>query len=77
MLLFPKDCWNLSFGHERGAFTSAVTTRIGRFEAADSGTIFLDEIAEMSPAMQAKLLRVTQEKEFERVGSSETRLVDL
>ncbi len=65
------------FGHERGAFTSAVTTRIGRFEAADSGTIFLDEIAEMSPAMQAKLLRVTQEKEFERVGSSETRLVDL
>lgn len=64
------------FGHERGAFTSAVATRLGRFEMADSGTIFLDEIAEMSPAMQAKLLRVTQEKEFERVGSSETRSVD-
>lgn len=65
------------FGHERGAFTSAVTTRIGRFEMADSGTIFLDEIAEMSPAMQGKLLRVTQEKEFERVGSSETRSADV
>lgn len=65
------------FGHERGAFTSAVSKRIGRFEMADSGTIFLDEIAEMSPAMQAKLLRVTQEKEFERVGSSETRSVDV
>ncbi len=65
------------FGHERGAFTSAVTTRLGRFEMADSGTIFLDEIAEMSPAMQAKVLRVTQEKEFERVGSSETRSVDV
>lgn len=65
------------FGHERGAFTSAVTTRLGRFEIADSGTIFLDEIAEMSPAMQAKVLRVTQEKEFERVGSSETRSVDV
>ena len=65
------------FGHERGAFTSAVTTRLGRFEMADSGTVFLDEIAEMSPAMQAKLLRVTQEKEFERVGSSKTRSVDV
>ncbi len=65
------------FGHERGAFTSAVTTRLGRFEMADSGTVFLDEIGEMSPAMQAKLLRVTQEKEFERVGSSETRSVDV
>ncbi|NLS44894.1 MAG: sigma-54-dependent Fis family transcriptional regulator [Firmicutes bacterium] len=65
------------FGHERGAFTSAIATRIGLFEAADSGTILLDEIAEMSPAMQAKLLRVTQEKEFERVGSSKTRMVDV
>lgn len=65
------------FGHERGAFTSAVTRRLGRFEVADTGTIFLDEIGEMSPAMQAKLLRVTQEKEFERVGSSQTIRVDV
>ncbi|MGE5587301.1 MAG: sigma-54-dependent transcriptional regulator [Clostridia bacterium] len=65
------------FGHERGAFTSAVTKRLGRFEVADMGTIFLDEVGEMSPAMQAKLLRVTQEKEFERVGSSQTIRVDV
>ncbi|MEW5866985.1 MAG: sigma-54 dependent transcriptional regulator [Bacillota bacterium] len=65
------------FGHERGAFTSAVVRRLGRFEIADTGTIFLDEIGEMSPAMQAKLLRVTQEKEFERVGSSQTIRVDV
>ena len=65
------------FGHERGAFTSAIETRIGRFEAADSGTIFLDEVAEMSPSMQSKLLRVTQEKEFERVGSSKSQKVDV
>ncbi|MGE5572333.1 MAG: sigma-54-dependent transcriptional regulator [Bacteroidota bacterium] len=65
------------FGHERGAFTSAVARRLGRFEVADTGTIFLDEVGEMSPAMQAKLLRVTQEKEFERVGSSQTMRVDV
>jgi len=65
------------FGHERGAFTSAVARRLGRFEVADTGTVFLDEIGEMSPAMQAKLLRVTQEKEFERVGSSQTIRVDV
>ncbi len=65
------------FGHERGAFTSAVARRLGRFEIADTGTIFLDEVSEMSPAMQAKLLRVTQEKEFERVGSSQTIRVDV
>ncbi len=58
------------FGHERGAFTGADRLRIGRFEQADKGTIFLDEIADMSPATQAKVLRVMQEHEFERLGSS-------
>jgi DNA-binding NtrC family response regulator len=58
------------FGHEKGAFTGAHAQRIGRFEEADDGTIFLDEIAEMSPALQAKLLRVTQEGRFQRVGSN-------
>jgi len=57
------------FGHERGAFTGAVSMRKGRFEIADGGTIFLDEIGDLSPATQVKLLRVLQEKEFERVGS--------
>lgn len=61
------------FGHERGAFTGAVAQRVGRFEAADGGTIFLDEIAEMSPALQAKLLRITQDGGFQRVGSSVER----
>lgn len=60
------------FGHERGAFTSAVATRKGRFELANGGTIFLDEIGDLSPATQVKLLRVLQEKEFERVGGNET-----
>jgi len=58
------------FGHEKGAFTGAEKLRIGRFEQADKGTIFLDEIADMSPATQAKVLRVLQEQEFERLGSS-------
>jgi DNA-binding NtrC family response regulator len=58
------------FGHERGAFTGASSTRIGRFEEADGGTIFLDEIAEMSPPLQAKLLRVTQGGKFQRIGSN-------
>jgi DNA-binding NtrC family response regulator len=57
-------------GHEKGAFTGAVAQRIGRFEQANSGTIFLDEVADMSPALQAKLLRVTQEGRFNRVGSN-------
>ena len=57
------------FGHERGAFTGAVAMRKGRFEIADGGTIFLDEIGDISPSTQVKLLRVLQEKEFERVGS--------
>jgi two-component system response regulator HydG len=58
------------FGHERGAFTGAEKLRIGRFEQADKGTIFLDEIGDMSPTTQAKVLRVLQEQEFERLGSS-------
>jgi DNA-binding NtrC family response regulator len=58
------------FGHEKGAFTGAVSQRIGRFETADKGTIFLDEIGEMSPLLQAKLLRVTQDGRFQRVGSN-------
>lgn len=58
------------FGHEKGAFTGAILQRIGRFEAASEGTLFLDEIAEMSPALQAKLLQVTQDGRFQRVGSN-------
>ncbi len=64
------------FGHEKGAFTHAISRRLGRFELAHTGTVFLDEVGEMSPAMQAKLLRVLQEKEFERVGGVETIKVD-
>lgn len=65
------------FGHERGAFTGAEQRRIGRFEAADGGTILLDEITELDLPLQAKLLRVLQERSFERVGSSETIRVDV
>jgi Nif-specific regulatory protein len=65
------------FGHEKGAFTGAVARRIGRFEQADQGTLFLDEIGDLSPALQSKLLRVLQEKEFERVGSNQTIKVDV
>ena len=64
------------FGHEKGAFTGAVATRKGRFELAHGGTIFLDEIGEISPAFQAKLLRVLQEGEFERVGGQQTLKVN-
>ena len=60
------------FGHEKGAFTGAHAARKGRFELADKGTIFLDEIAELSPSMQVKLLRIIQEQEFERVGGMKT-----
>jgi len=60
------------FGHEKGAFTHAIRTRLGRFELADSGTVFLDEISEMSPMLQVKLLRVLQEKKFERIGGTRT-----
>ena len=65
------------FGYEKGAFTGAVTARQGKFEAADKGTIFLDEIGEISPALQAKLLQVTQEKTFMRLGSNQLRRVDV
>ncbi|MBP7494798.1 MAG: nif-specific transcriptional activator NifA [Spirochaetales bacterium] len=60
------------FGHEKGAFTGAIATRKGRFELANGGTLFLDEIGDLSPTTQIKLLRVLQEKEFERVGGNET-----
>jgi len=60
------------FGHEKGAFTGALGRRIGRFEQAHGGSIFLDEIGDLSPSLQMKLLRVLQEKEFERVGSNQT-----
>ncbi|UCF33641.1 MAG: sigma 54-interacting transcriptional regulator [Phycisphaerales bacterium] len=65
------------FGHVAGAFTDAKQARVGRFESADGGTIFLDEIGDTSPAMQVKLLRVLQEGTFEPVGSSETRTADV
>jgi len=65
------------FGHEKGAFTGAIATRIGRFELADRGTIFLDEIGDLGLDVQAKLLRVLQEGEIVRVGSSHTRKVDV
>jgi transcriptional regulator with GAF, ATPase, and Fis domain len=65
------------FGHEKGAFTGAITQRIGRFELADNGTLFLDEIGDIPPALQPKLLRVLQEQEFERLGSTRTHHVNV
>src|SRR5215471_1982623 len=65
------------FGHEKGAFTGALTRKLGRFELADKGTLFLDEIGDMPLELQAKLLRVLQEKEFERLGSTQTQRVDV
>jgi DNA-binding NtrC family response regulator len=74
----PKDILESElFGHEKGAFTGAVNTRIGRFELANHGTLFLDEIGEIAPALQVKLLRVLQEREFERVGGVKTIKVDV
>jgi formate hydrogenlyase transcriptional activator len=65
------------FGHERGAFTGAVAQKIGRFELADKGTLFLDEVGDIPPALQPKLLRVLQEQEFERLGGIRTHQVDV
>jgi formate hydrogenlyase transcriptional activator len=65
------------FGHERGAFTGAVARKVGRFEMADRGTLFLDEIGDIPPELQPKLLRVLQEGEFERLGSTQTLRVDV
>jgi DNA-binding NtrC family response regulator len=65
------------FGHERGAFTGATQARKGRFELADGGTLFLDEVGELTPAVQVKLLRVLQERSFERVGGTKTLTVDI
>jgi len=65
------------FGHEKGSFTGAIKQKLGRFELADKGTIFLDEIGDISPNIQLKLLRVLQEKEFERVGGTKTIRVDV
>ncbi len=64
------------FGHEKGAFTGAINRKVGRFEMADGGTIFLDEIGDLPIELQAKLLRVLQDQEFERIGSSKTKTVD-
>src|SRR5246500_3735184 len=63
------------FGHEKGAFTGAIAQKIGRFEMADKGTLFLDEVGDIPPALQPKLLRVLQEQEFERLGSGRTHRV--
>ena len=65
------------FGHEKGAFTGAIAQKTGRFELADKGTLFLDEVGDIPPALQPKLLRVLQEQEFERLGSTRTHQVDV
>ena len=65
------------FGHEKGAFTGAIAQKIGRFELADKGTLFLDEVGDIPPALQPKLLRVLQEQEFERLGSPHTHQLDV
>jgi DNA-binding NtrC family response regulator len=75
--LSPQLMESELFGHERGAFTSADSPRVGRFELAHGGTILLDEVTEISLPLQAKLLRVLQERSFERVGSSDTHFVDV
>jgi DNA-binding NtrC family response regulator len=74
----PKDLLESEiFGHERGAFTGAIQRKIGRFEQANNGTLFLDEIGEMDASLQAKLLRVLQTKQFERLGGTEMQQVDV
>ncbi|HUI45299.1 MAG TPA: sigma-54 dependent transcriptional regulator [Nitrospirota bacterium] len=74
----PRDLLESElFGHEKGAFTGAINTRLGRFELAQGGTLFLDEVGELDPSLQVKLLRVLQEREFERVGGMKTIKVDV
>jgi transcriptional regulator with GAF, ATPase, and Fis domain len=74
----PRDLLESElFGHEKGAFTGAINTRIGRFELAQGGTLFLDEVGELDPSLQVKLLRILQEREFERVGGVKTIKVDV
>jgi transcriptional regulator with GAF, ATPase, and Fis domain len=65
------------FGHEKGAFTGAIAQKLGRFELADKGTLFLDEVGDIPPSLQPKLLRILQEQEFERLGGSRTHQVDV
>jgi formate hydrogenlyase transcriptional activator len=65
------------FGHEKGAFTGAIAQKIGRFELANKGTLFLDEVGDIPPELQPKLLRVLQEQEFERLGSTRTQRVNV
>ena len=65
------------FGYEKGAFTGAVARKLGRFELAHEGTLFFDEVGELPPSLQVKLLRVLQEREFERVGGTETIQVNV
>ncbi|MCC6858589.1 MAG: sigma 54-interacting transcriptional regulator [Bryobacterales bacterium] len=74
----PKDLFESEFfGHVRGAFTGAIKDRVGRFELAHGGTLFLDEVGEIPPDLQGKLLRVIQERQFERIGEERTRTVDV